>query len=132
MVANGSCTPEEDFFLERFHPDGSLDLDFGDQGMVSTDWGGAEYPSSVVLQPNGKIVAVGSVTIHGSGFSIVMARYNPDGSLDPTFGYNGQVLTDITYEDYAEAVAVQEDGKIVLAGSVFNDTMTNLAVVRYK
>jgi uncharacterized delta-60 repeat protein len=131
VAACGSEDPE-DFILARFHPDGRLDTGFGESGLVRTDWGGMEALTAVALQPNGKIVASGSVTAHGIGHTFVLARYNPDGSLDPSFGYYGQVMTDIVLDDIAYALAIQWDGKIVLAGSFSDYLPVDFALVRYK
>jgi uncharacterized delta-60 repeat protein len=133
VAAGVSEDPGGDFTLVRFFPDGKPDLDFGEAGSVRTDWGGLESPQGIALQPNGKIVVAGLVTIHGDGYSIVLARYNPDGSLDPTFGYYGQVLTDISYQDFTYALALQRDGKIVLAGSFSSGYgYGGFALLRYK
>jgi uncharacterized delta-60 repeat protein len=116
VLAYVSYNPNADLALARFNSDGSLDTGFGEAGMVITDWGGQEIPSAVVLQPDGNILVAGEVTMYGHGYSFILARYNPDGSLDTDFGYDGQVLTDIYYQEYARALALQPDGKIVLAG----------------
>jgi len=131
VAACGSEDPE-DFILARFHPDGRLDTGFGESGLVRTDWGGMEALTAVALQPNGKIVASGFVTAHGIGHTFVLARYNRDGSLDPSFGYYGQVMTDIVLDDIAYALAIQSDGKIVLAGSFSDYLPVDFALVRYK
>lgn len=134
VAATGSCEQERDIYVMRLQPDGSPDLDFGDQGSVMTDWGGMEAPTGVALQPNGKIVVVGYVTIGGAGYSVVMARYLTDASLDESFGYLGRVLTDIYYRDMAQAIAIQEDGRIILAGwSDATDTYdSDFLLLRYR
>jgi uncharacterized delta-60 repeat protein len=68
--------------------------------------------TSLALQPDGKIVVAGS-----SGLDFALARYNADGSLDAGFGSGGTVTTDFGDWDRAPAVAIQADGKIVVAGT---------------
>jgi uncharacterized delta-60 repeat protein len=137
IVAAGTATRGatiiSDFALARYNPDGSLDATFGSAGKVTTDFGGdSDRAQSVALQPDGKIVAAGTTSTPGvSGADFALARYNPDGSLDATFGSAGKVTTD--FGGGAEAVALQPDGKIVAAGSaspgatIFSD----FALARY-
>jgi uncharacterized delta-60 repeat protein len=106
------------FALARLTPAGSLDPVFGGDGTVITN----VTPSSDVvygmaLQPNGRIVVVGGVSAGSSNGKIGVLRYRSDGSLDPTFGGDGIVLTDPTPTfDDASAVGVEPDGQIVVAG----------------
>jgi len=115
----------------RYNPDGSLDTTFGSgQGFVTTaPTPTTYYARAVALQQDGKIVAAG----YGAGDFLVV-RYNTDGSLDTGFGNAGIVTTDIGggNSDYAYAVAIQSDGKIVAAG-VKDRGMADpdIAVVRY-
>ncbi len=107
----------QDFALARYNPDGTLDGTFGTGGKVTTDFnGGDDAAFAVVLQPDGKIVAAGvAKTSRSQDFAL--ARYNPNGSLDGTFGTGGKVTTDFAGDDDAAfAVALQPDGKIVAAG----------------
>ena len=78
--------------------------------------------ADVVVQPDGRIVAVG---IAGRDFGV--ARYNADGTLDSTFGTGGLVMTDFGGFDQANAVALQPDGKVVVAGSL----QGSIGVARY-
>ncbi|MFD4372453.1 calcium-binding protein [Streptomyces sp. NPDC058486] len=110
-----------DFTLTRYHPDGSLDATFGGDGIVTTDFVGANNDEGrgVALQPDGKIVAVGGSTDWGGNGAWAAARYLPDGSLDTSFGEGGKVLTEIDVDaiETAEAVVVMPGGKIVAGGS---------------
>jgi uncharacterized delta-60 repeat protein len=114
----------KDFALARYLHDGSLDPGFGTGGRVTT-----HFPSSffsiatrVQIQVDGKIVVAGysdSGLTPPGGFDqqFALARYLPDGSLDPSFGDGGLVLTDFgPYYDLALALTIQPDGKIVAAG----------------
>src|SRR6266516_3631488 len=70
----------------------------------------------VAVQPDGKLVAVGVAKTSRSG-DFALARYNTNGSLDATFGTGGKVTTDFNgNDDAANAVVLQPDGKIVVAG----------------
>jgi uncharacterized delta-60 repeat protein len=116
--------------LARYLPDGSLDSSFSGDGLQTTFFDGeGGRISEAVLQSDGKIVAAGTVSTHYFG----VARYNPDGSLDPTFSGDGRVVTEMG--DYAGAsdVVLQPDGKIVVVGSVGNANFSrsSFALARY-
>ncbi len=112
-------TGRSDFALARYLRNGSLDRSFGDRGIVITDFGGPnDFATALVLQPDGKIVAVGRGDHAEPGGDLVFAaaRYRPDGRPDPTFGTNGRLTTFVATGYFATAVARQSDGKIVVAG----------------
>ncbi len=111
---------------------GNLDLGFGTNGKVLTAVGtGTAQAHAVVIQNDNRIVAAG-VASQDSNHDFALLRYNPDGSLDPSFGTGGLVLTDFGLgDDEALAVALQADGKIVVAGSAWNGSDRDLALVRY-
>jgi uncharacterized delta-60 repeat protein len=118
--------PDFEFALARYNPDGSLDASFGVGGLVLTDVNGADGfddASGLAIQPDGKIVVAGTLEV-GGGSDFALARYNPDGSLDPSFGVGGRVFTDVSGTGRftrAEALALQADGKMVVAGSSGSD-----------
>ena len=118
------------FALARYNRDGTPDGDFGTgTGKVSTDLStAADHAYGVVVQPDGKIVAAGDST-SGSDFAVV--RYNANGTLDTTFGTGGKVTTSLGLISGARAMALQPDGKIVLAGSASDGTNSDFALVRY-
>jgi uncharacterized delta-60 repeat protein len=127
--SSGASGTSEDFALARYNLDGTLDPTFNGTGKVLTDFtgsGGGDFASSVAIQPDGKIVAAGdSATFAGETwtYDFALARYNLDGTLDPTFNGTGKVLTDFTGSgggDIASSVDVQSDGKIVAAGSAIS------------
>jgi uncharacterized delta-60 repeat protein len=110
-----------DFGLARYNPDGSLDSSFGNGGKVATNFYLYDTAYGVALQPDGKIVVVGStVAVSGSSqIDFAVARYNSNGTLDSTFGNGGKVTVDfVTAEDVAKAVVIQPDNKIVVGGMV--------------
>ena len=109
---------------------GSLDVTFNIDGIVTTDLGYViDVASATAIQSDGKIVAAGFknayVPPHAVGQTPVpwaadfaLARYNTDGSLDTSFGTGGKVFTDLgSTEDYIRDIAIQSDGKIVVAGA---------------
>jgi uncharacterized delta-60 repeat protein len=82
----------------------------------------------LAVEASGKIVAA------GGNLDFALARYNPNGTLDLSFGSGGKVLTDFGSgsEDLGRAVALQPDGKIVAAGmSTAGVAHFNFALARY-
>jgi uncharacterized delta-60 repeat protein len=115
-----------EFAVVRYNLDGSLDPSFGGSGQVTASVGSArEGAGDVIVQPDGKVVVAGWTGGSSSNFALV--RYNADGSLDKSFGNKGVVKTNIQGQDYGWVMALQADGKIVVAGTSAGD----LAVVRY-
>jgi uncharacterized delta-60 repeat protein len=113
-----------DFSIIRLNSNGSIDTTFANQGRASFDFNGKnDYLSDLILLPDGKIYLTGSST---GDFSAL--RLNANGSLDTTFGTNGQVITDLGgSDDTSYSAAIQNDGKLVLAGK----SNGNFAVIRY-
>ena len=104
---------------------GVLDPSFGTgSGEVTTPIGTSAGADAIVVQPDGKIVAAGGVVQSDSSQDFALARYEPDGTLDPTFGSAGIVQSPA---GTASAVALQPDGKIVAAGTA----SSQIRVVRY-
>lgn len=118
--------------MVRYNPDGTLDSSFGVNGKVTTDFGtGDAFAESVVLQPDGKIVVSGT-SHNGTYRDFALARYNTDGSLDNSFGVGGKATTDFgSGEDQGWSVALQPDGRIIVAGYASSGTGTDFAVARY-
>ncbi len=112
---------------------GDLDTSFGGDGTVTTSFGGdIGGVSALALQPDGKIVVAGSTLNICCGADFALARYLPNGTLDPTFGGDGKVTTDFGgVNDWASALALQPDGKIVVAGRSDARGNEGLALVRY-
>jgi uncharacterized delta-60 repeat protein len=120
-----------DFTLVRYNPDGTLDTSVGTGGTVTTDFPGGGDANALAVQADGKLVAAGSTEFFAVDFAV--ARYNPDGSLDTSFGTGGQVVTDVDGTDRAYALALQ-GGKLVAGGLSFSATAgTNgdFGLVRY-
>jgi uncharacterized delta-60 repeat protein len=127
---------DTDFALARYNPDGSLDTTFGNGGTVTTDFFGTEDDVfSVLIQSDGKIVAVGSANDPANFYDFAAVRYLSNGAIDTTFGVAGKVTTDFGDRgfDRAHSAALQTDGKIVAAGfaTSVDGISENFAVARY-
>src|SRR5204863_2198540 len=112
------------------------DATFGNGGQVSTDFVGMEDDAfSVLIQPDGKIVAVGSANDPATFYDFAAARYLSNGTIDTTFGVDGKVRTDFGDRNFdrARSAALQADGKIVAAGFAIsqNGGVQSFAVARY-
>jgi uncharacterized delta-60 repeat protein len=119
VAGNARSASGTDLAVARYNTDGSLDQTFGSGGKVTTDVaGGVDLGVAMQLQPDGKIVVLGRVSLAGSVVvdTPALVRYNSDGSLDASFGANGKVLG--AGNGPASALALQADGKILIAGSV--------------
>lgn len=129
LVVGGSSAG--DFLLARFAPDGTLDLTFGDGGVVTSHFGGGEVANALGVQVDGRLVAAGSIAGEGGIRDFQVARYEADGSLDPGFGVAGSASLDLGGDDEANAVTLQPDGRIVLAGSSGEAEAHDVGLVRY-
>ena len=126
---NGSST---DFAVLRYNTDGSLDASFDGDGIVAISFGSVnDSASDIALQADGKIVVAG-FSNNGADVDFAVARLNADGSLDTSFNTDGKVTTAIgSGDDYGNAVTLQTDGKILVAGRSHNGSDDDFAVVRY-
>jgi uncharacterized delta-60 repeat protein len=130
IVAGGANT---DFAVVRYNSDGSLDTSFDSDGKTITPVGNKyDIANAVAVQTDGKIVVAGYATT-GANRDFGVVRYHPDGSLDSSFDYDGKTITPIGGSaDEGNAVVIQPDGKIIVAGSSFvSANNTDFAVVRY-
>ncbi len=113
--------------------DGTLDNSFGASGKATFAVTGLQDASNAfALQPDGKMITAGTYISGGSNWDLVVVRLNSDGSPDNTFGTAGKVTSDITVgHDVPWRIALQTDGKIVIAGYGQNGTNTDAIIVRY-
>jgi uncharacterized delta-60 repeat protein len=121
-----------DFALARYRPDGSLDDTFDGDGIVRTSIGPSyDIAFAVAVQPDSKIVVAGQ-TLDGQVKS-VLARYNADGTLDSSFGQGGVTVTslDTWFGSSFRAVAIQQDGGIIVGGFAQTNRGTQGTVARY-
>jgi uncharacterized delta-60 repeat protein len=97
---------------------GGLDPSFGDHGVVATELPGEQLaPTAIARDVDGRIVVGGFLAHDGLGGDLVALRYLPSGALDPTFGAGGVARVHLSQPMQVTAMALQPDGKIVLAGS---------------
>ena len=117
---------ENNISVLRYDSNGSLDKTFGNAGKVSVNIGITSEARAVALQSDGKIVIAGTNRIERNSayvYSIILARFKTDGTLDKDFGVNGFVTTESETGNYAEAnsIAIYDDDKIVVAGTTTED-----------
>src|SRR3990167_3047952 len=147
VIAGNSKAKSSNLIVARLNPNGSLDKSFGvDGGKDGTPDGvtamslgdGDEFASDLTIDKEGKIVLVGSSTSTGKSSNIAIARLNPNGSPDQSFGADGGkdgtpdgvVSLDLgDSSDEARSVVIQADGKIVVAGNS-KAKSSNLIVAR--
>jgi uncharacterized delta-60 repeat protein len=110
------------FALFGFRGNGTPDPNFGNGGKVTTQIDGGVFnlnggnpQTAIVRQVDGRLVVAGSVSTSAT-INTVLIRYNADGSLDTTFGKGGTAMLDLAGDDGARALALQPDGKLVVAG----------------
>ena len=120
--------------VARYLSSGSPDPSFGSGGRVITGLGsGEDIAAALLIQPDGKILVSGSTYRDATGYDFALIRYNADGTRDAGFGTGGVVTTNITRDDWAASLALQADGKIVVAGYTdnFRDYNAVFSLVRY-
>ncbi len=102
-------------------------------GTVLTDIGASEYAFSVTVQADGKIVVAGISEWDSRLRDFAVVRYNADGSLDTSFNGTGTLVTDIGVgsSDFGKSLTIQPDGKILVAGSIYDGSSNGFAIVRY-
>lgn len=115
IVLMGSYITDEklQLILIRLNSDGSIDTSFGDKGYTITDLGYGLFPAAIALQSSDAILVSG--TIQGNHF---VTRYNPDGSLDTTFGSDGITITSLNNIGLMYAFAIDSSNSLYAAGSV--------------
>jgi uncharacterized delta-60 repeat protein len=128
VLAGAFSAPYEpaDLALFRYNSTGSIDSTFGINGIVLTNCGSSDYAYSIVKLNDGKFIVTG-----GNGQTF-LAKYTSDGVLDPTFGTNGVVITDPTvYSESFYSLAIQDDGKILMAGNINIPDTANFLIARF-
>jgi uncharacterized delta-60 repeat protein len=153
IVAVGDSSATGGIVIIRYNPDGSLDQSFGTGGVVNTVVGAGDFPGSVVIQEDGKVVVaaeeIDPVTFQ---FNVLVVRYDPDGNLDQSFGSGGSVITalsngqnffmgtsspgSVVIQSPSNAVTLTEDGQIVVVGTASTTTPggpqnTGLVIAEY-
>jgi uncharacterized delta-60 repeat protein len=136
--AYGGSLSYTDFAVARYTTGGILDNTFGGgDGKVKISFDISEFAHDIVLQSNGKLVVVGASYI-GNNHDFAVARLETDGTLDDNsngdggFSGDGKLTTGFGDEEEATAVAVQADGKIIVAGHAFSDSPKKSFIARFK
>jgi uncharacterized delta-60 repeat protein len=117
------------FRLSRVNANGSVDGTFGSSGHVLTPFATSAWVSAGVLQPDGRIIAVGNAGSMQAPM-IAAARYNSNGSLDPAFGTAGQLTLPLAQPFVVSDALVQADGKLVIAGTYGPTGAADFGLVR--
>jgi len=134
IVAAGSCGNKEAIAVVRCTADGSLDTTFGVNGIVTTPIGSSNDEAyGIAIQSDGKIVVAGSARGTSSGGStahyLTVVRYTEDGRLDTDFDVDGIVMTAMMTTP--PSIAIQADGKIIVAGSTLGASGVNIYLARF-
>ncbi len=133
FVDRTSVTGSFDMGLIRYNADGTPDGTFGTGGKFGINFFNYDELFGMALQADGKIVATGATILNNGTEDIALARITTGGALDPTFGSGGRVNTDFSGgDDFGTGVAIQPDGKILVAGAADMGNFTDAAVLRYQ
>lgn len=140
IVLTGSATPgagstpQREMLLARFTAGGALDPNFGSGGIVTFVPPGALLAEgeAVVVQPDGGIIVAGRTVTPGQNDTFLLAGFLPDGALDPGFAQSGWTSAFAsTSGSGAGTIALEPDGRIVVAGDVAAPEEASLALARY-
>lgn len=123
IVAAGiELSPRRRLIVARFSSDGILDPSFGRGGLTRLPVSGRNVPlvNDVAVQKNGQIVVVTTyfLTRVPSALDFTLTRLTATGSVDRRFGVAGKARADFGFADVGEAVAIQSDGRLVVAGVI--------------
>jgi uncharacterized delta-60 repeat protein len=125
----------QNFAVARYTSGGALDVGFSKDGRTEIDFGNCcQSANQVLLQSDGKIIAVGYANTEDSDSDFLLARLTPRGVLDKTFGIAGEVRTSFgDLNGGSNGAALQPDGKIVAVGfqATFSNQFANFALARY-
>lgn len=124
-----------DTYIARYDSTGALDGTFGSGGKTIISFAsGDDVANSLLLQPDGKMILGGYENVGGSsGTDFALRRFKTDGTLDTEFGSNGYFVTPIgSGNDAINGIALQNNGKIIAAGTAYNGTHNDWALARYQ
>ena len=134
IVVGGSTSwgTGSEFYIVRFDADGSPDPNFGIGGQVVHEaFVGLGFNTirDIAVQPDGKIMVLGRAANADIDYDVVLVRFNPDGSLDNTFSFDGQLFTDVGSDNIQEFY-LHDNGKITAVGDVF-EVAEEALIIRY-
>lgn len=121
IVASGYFGQTETWYLlllARFHPDGTLDESFSDDGIIKHNFGNVDDQAEEFrITPDGSIITAGKTVTVDYNYSALLMKFTPAGEVDASFGDAGAVVEDLDDFDYGWNLALQDDGKIIMAGT---------------
>lgn len=124
FIAAGTVSPALDsslFAVARYKSDGTPDPTFAGDGSTTVSIDAKALAQDLAIQPDQKIVVAGMTEVATPVYKTALARLNSDGTPDGTFGIGGRTAVQLTGSDRIHGVAIQADGKIVVAGSGNDD-----------
>jgi delta-60 repeat domain len=132
LAGYSDTTQDHDFSLIGYTSNGTVDSTFGNGGFMTTDFSRAtdDIAYAMTAQSDGKLVVAGRTGEYPQN-DFAVARYSSDGQLDQTFGVGGKVVSDFSSIDQAYGIALQSNGRIVLAGISFNGANFDFTAARY-
>ena len=135
VVGYSGIYPGFNSAIARYNSDGTLDTTFGTNGTVVSHFSTTDMFAAVAIQSDGKIVAVGSAAVPPSGSSytaVLVALYNSNGTLDPTFGSNSAVINTLPGDSSAaQDINLLADGRILVGGYTITVDFARIALLRY-
>jgi uncharacterized delta-60 repeat protein len=135
-IASGLNVKSGYLALARYNTDGSLDRSFGHGGKVTTSLGRLTSGSSLVRQPDGRLVIAGTSGSNDANNKVAVVRFNSNGSLDTSFGQGGKLTTPIgqgiTLNSISAFLVRQPDGTLVAFSNGYRGPYTYFALLRYQ
>lgn len=138
FTGRNSFGEKDSIFLLSLNSDGTINKNFGSNGIVSTKLGGfASFANAMAIENDDKIIIAGSIAENkDANANFLVSRFMNDGQIDSSFGENGIQTTDFGLNEYAQfanSVLIQPDGKIITAGLnlYYANNAYNLALARY-
>jgi uncharacterized delta-60 repeat protein len=133
IIAAGYNEPPSgnNIVLAKYNIDGSFDDTFHGNGTITENFKqGSTVYTSTIEQSDGKVIAAGYL-FNGSDYDFLVSRFNTNGSFDNTFSEDGsQTISFLNSNDYAYALALQQDGKILVSGQAVNSANADFALAR--
>lgn len=130
IIAAGVSGPN--VAIARVAPNGIIDSSFGTAGIVTNNYASAGNSvfNDIALQPDGKIVAVGSA--FDAHANVLIVKYDNTGKEDVAFGSNGVLISSLSQQNsYATSILLQGDGKIMIGGEAYINNSPQFALARY-
>jgi uncharacterized delta-60 repeat protein len=124
VVAGGTTGNDPEMIVARVTVDGSLDRSFAGDGRAGAGFDGISLAGAVALAPDGKILVAGAVV---PPYDFAVARFDSSGALDASFGSAGRTTVGFGLASAASAIALQSDGRAIVAGMAFGGVAVPVA-----